>query len=57
MLTNMSIEQTGAGTYDVSIKCNSPEDLNKLFNFMLSQSPKAPAVESTTTTNPSQVKK
>lgn len=57
MLTNMSIEQTGAGTYTVTITCGTPEDLNKLFNFMLSQSPKAPTVESTTVTNPPQVKK
>jgi hypothetical protein len=41
MLANFRVEQTGAGTYDVTVKVNSPDQLRTLLEFFVEKSPQA----------------
>jgi len=42
MLANFNVEQTGAGTYTVSVKINTPEQLRTLLNYLVDNSPQDP---------------
>jgi hypothetical protein len=45
MLANFRVEQTGAGTYTVSVKINTPEQLCELLNFLVALSPHDRAIQ------------